>query len=305
MKFGMKKKAFLLVLLSLVGFLLIYQTGWPRSRSFSKTLAKISKEDREVLEAFFFELQFSGGAYVLFGDKPMSICSFALPNYSQRMPLTNIIELSACLHVQNIKINKGWDVWKKYSHLFSSSQFFIVENRCDDYVTVAIINKRNFLKIVEENIDVFRQLLGVEMTPDIVLSRCLASSDLMREVFQNHHVLLGIVLGYGRHNAQLFSRKIQIEEAKEVSLEEKILPAHGFSNLEEEYQSIQALLSPLEPEDLWEWSYPILPLPGFVADFTHPETHRLRKQYQKQHKKIIKKYKNRDFLTVTLEAFCA
>jgi hypothetical protein len=303
----MKKVQFLFILLGLASLLLIYQTDRDHSRHVSRALSKIPKEDKETLEAFFFELYFSGGAYVLFGNKPMSICLFTELNYSGKTPLKNIIELSTCLHLQNIKANRGWKVWKKYEYLFPSSQFAIIENKGPDYITIAIVNKRNFLKIVEDNMDIFREFLGIDITSKVLLRRCLASSDLIREVFQGHDVLLGIVLGYGRHNARLFSRKTKIEEERGSpvvsSLNTQMVPANGFLSLEEEYQYINDLLSFFEERDLWECSCPILPLPGFVADPTHPETQQLKKQYREERKKIIEKYKKGDFLEITLEAF--
>lgn len=297
MKPSIKKKIFLFVLLSLVGILLGLSIHRDRSVYVSRALSKISQEDREALETFFSELHFSGGAYVLFGNKPLSICLFTKSNYSERAPLTNIIELSTCLYLQNIRANRGLEVWKKHKHLFPSSKFSILENKDENYMTIAIIHKQNFLKMAEENIDIFRKFLGVDITPNIILQRCIASSNFIREVFQNHHVLLGIALGYGRHNAQLFSRKTQIEE------EQESFPSDGFSSLEEEYQHIKDLLIPCQEEDLWEWGSLILPLPGFIADLKHPETQLLKKQYREQHKKIIETYKKGDFLEITLEAF--
>lgn len=303
----LKKIKVLFVLLGLVLFLLVYQPNQDHSKSVSRALSKISKDDREALEAFFYELYFSGGAYVLFGNKPMSFCSFTKTSYSQRTPLTNITELSTCLHLQNIKANRGWKVWKKYEDLFPSSKFVIIESVERDYVTVIIINKKNFLKKVKENIDVFREFLGADITPDVLLRRYLVSSNPMQEVFQNHRVLLGIVLGYGRHNAELFSRKIEIEIARESlddsDLNTQIVPAEGFLSLEEEYQFINSQLISYQEPDLWEWSNPILPLPGFIADLKHPETRQLKKQYREQHKEIVEKYKKRDFLQITLAAF--
>ncbi len=143
------------------------------------------------------------------------------------------------------------------------------------------------------------------ITADIILERYLVASDLFRDVFQNHHILLGIVLGYGRHNAQLFSRKVQIEEEKESSfffpINIEALPAKGFSSLEEEYQDSNDRLISFEEEDLWEWWDPVLPLPGFIADSKAPETQKLKEQYRKQRKKMIEIYKERHFLETTLE----
>lgn len=272
-----------------------------------KVLKTFPKDEREVLELFFFELNRSGSAYVLFGNKPMSICSFMELDDSRRDPLTSILDLSWKLRLSNLRMNRGLEVWKKYKHLFTSSKFFLLENREQDWVTMVTIHKRNFLKKVEEHIDLFKAVLGTHMTPVILLKQCLNSDNIIGNVLKNNDALLGILLGFGRHNAQLFSRRTQIEEGKEfrrIPLTNKPLtPSHGFSTLEEERQHINGVLRRFSECDTCDCNSLCFAWPGFMVDPNHPETQQLRKEYKKQCEKIIDKYKKGDFLEVTLKQF--
>ncbi len=116
--------------LNLVGLLLVYGTDRSHSKSIARILSEISKEDKKALEAFFSNC----------------ISLFTKPNYSERTLLTNVIELSTCLNLQNIQVNRGLEVWRKYKHLFPSSTFSVIETQDKDYITVLIIQRQNFLK---------------------------------------------------------------------------------------------------------------------------------------------------------------
>ncbi|MDP1608197.1 MAG: hypothetical protein Q8L98_02650 [Chlamydiales bacterium] len=274
----------------------------------SKTLKTLAQDERESLEWFFQDLNFSGAAYVLFGNKPMSICLFIEHKLSQKDPLGTVIDLSSRLCLPNVRINKGLEVWKKYNHLFTSSKFLLLENRKQDLITIVTIHKQNFLKKVEENIDLFKAVLGAHMTPAMLLKQCLSSDNIIENVLKNNDALLGTLLGYGRHNAELFSRRGEIEEGKEfrkIPLTNKSLtPSDGFSTVEEEYHSIKGVLRGVNQFYGCDWNPLCLPLPGFIVDPNHPETQQLKNEYKKQYKKIINFYRKKDFLEVTLKQFC-
>ena len=238
----------------------------------------------------------------------MSISSFLEiePKCHQSNPVNNLRDLSNRLCVQNLKINRGWEVWKKYKSFFPSSHFVILENRDTECVTIVTINKYNFLKKVEENIDIFKDVLGAHVTPSIILDNCLKSSNIFKEVLKNNEVLLGILLGFGRHNAQLFSRKMEIEREinnQKLSLTNKI-PSCGFSTLEEEYRYINEKLTDFNEIGTPDLNPILMPIPGFAADHNHPETQQLKVEYTEQYKKIIKKCQSEKFLETILRQFC-
>lgn len=278
------------------------------SLNIPKILNTLPRDDRDALEWFFHDLSHSGCSYVLFGNKPMGISSFPeiAPNSSQNDPVNNLRFLSSRFCVQNLKIYRGLEVWNKYKQLFPSSKFILLENHDAEWVTMVMINKHNFLNKVKENIDIFKEVLGAHVTPSIILDSCVKSGDLIKDVLKDNDALLGILLGYGRHNAELFSRRTEIERESNphiISLTKK-LPSPGFSTVEEEYRYICEKLTSFNEIGTADLNPILLNMPGFLADHSDPETQQLKTEYKKQQKTIINKLKIERFLETTLTRFC-
>lgn len=278
----------------------------------AKELQNIPKEDKEALEFLFRELHYAPCSYVLFGDKPMSICSFLDVEvyHPQNYRFYDFMDFSiGAMRRNNLMGLKGWEVWKKYRTSFPSSKYFLLENHDDGCMTLVMINKHAILRIVEENIDLFRNTLGTELTPQTVLDRCVRSQDIFRDVLQYNDELLGILLGYGRHNALLFSRKHQIEgirDSQKFSLMKKaMVPSQGFDTIDDERNDINKRLTVFDKSILDDFNPLLMALPFFVVDPDHLETKELKNKYKEQYKNIIKQYEKRDFLEVTLQRFCS
>jgi len=265
----------------------------------TNALHTIPKEERESLE-WFFRAFHQSSSYVLFGTKPMAFLCVQREEFSksQICQVYNFIDSIYKYYIGNFVELKGWEAWKKYKHLFPSSNFIFFENHDPRKITIFLINKREFLKKVEENIDLFRAVLGYRVTSQKILEACLSSTNLIRETLKDNDALLGILLGFGRHNAQLFSRRHQIENQTSMK------PSNGFISLEQEHIYINTKLqsfNEFESDDCNQFN---LKLPCFIADLEHPETKKLKIAYKKQYKEIIKKYKGNDFLETTLRQFC-
>ncbi len=275
----------------------------------AKALRTIPKEDRESLEWFF--RHFDVCTYVLFGDKPMAFCGVQRvepykPDISQ---VYSFMDSICRLHLENLVQMKGWEAWKKYNHLFPSSQFAFIENETPDGATIVLINKQDFLKQIDENIDYFREVLGKNVTPQQILADCLHSNNLLKDVLQNHEGLVGILLGFGRNNAHLFFRRSQLhndEVSQKFSITNRTLsPSNGFTTLDDEMNDINARFASFEVSEVDDFNPILLSLPRFVADNHSPETKRLKAAYSKQYTKIIQAYKKGDFLEVTLKQYCS
>ena len=252
-------------------------------------LHTLTQQERTSLE-WFFRCFGQDSSYVLFGTKPMAFCHLRkIDAYSS--PISNVYNFmdSICqFHLCNLLKREGWETWRKYHHLFRSANFIFVENSDSKSTTIFLINKREFLKKIRENNIFFQNNLGKEMTPEIILTNCLQSNNIIQDVLKNNDALLGILLGFGTHNAQLFSRMQQLEEIRNPETEE-------------EYSNLQSRLTSFSDHSKNEFNFLLLPLPGFRADRECPETKKLKSAYTKQHKKIIQIYRDRDFLEVTLE----
>jgi hypothetical protein len=274
----------------------------------AKALRTISKGDLASLEWFF--RQFDVCTYVLFGDKPMAFCGVQRvepykPDVSQ---VYSFMDSICRLHLENLVQMKGWEAWKKYNHLFPSSQFAFLENDTPDGATIVLINKKAFLKQIDENIDYFKEVLGKYVTPQQILVDCLQSQDLLKDVLQNHEGLIGILLGFGRNNAQLFFRRSQLSNdvaSQKFSITKHALsPSKGFATLDEEKSDIYARIGLFNESEVSDFNPLQLSLPGFVADNNSAETKQLRTGYTRQYKQILQEYKKGDFLETTLKQYC-
>jgi len=286
-----------------------FAKSFHKSVDVAKILRTLPKEDQESLEWWF--RHFWESSYVIFGNKPMAFhgVNRVEPYNSQILQVYGFMDSICKLHLENFAQIKGIEAWEKHKHLFPSSRFIILANYSPNDVTIFFINKHAFLTQIEENIDYFRKVLGSNTTPQQVLNDCLKSNDLYKDVLKNHDGLIGILLGFGRHNATLFSRRNQIEyanEPKEFSLTKKpLIPSDGFSTIDEELNDIHSRLESFNDIEANDFNHLALLLPGFVADHTSPETKKLKTEYTEQYKKILKNHKNKDFLEITLKQFCS
>ncbi len=274
-----------------------------------RILKTLPEEDKTALEVFFYSLSEASFPYVLFGNKPMAICSFSeTPSFQDLLGVYQIKDLMdfffSSMNIRNLRIQRGWNIWKKYEHLFPSSNYVLLENRFHNWTTIILINKYHFLKVIEENIEDFKKVLGNQATPQEILKQCLKGDAVFKDILNHHDGLLGIVLGYGKHNAQLFFRRAQIEGVRDFekfSLAKNIIvPSEGFQTLDEEYNYVCKKLTFFDKGDIPDFNPLCLTLPGFMADQDAPETHRLKHEYMKQYKNIIKKYQEGDYLEVTI-----
>jgi hypothetical protein len=274
------------------------------------TLNTLPKDDRESIDCFFRCLFRDSFPYVLFGNKPMAIELFLQinPYHASTYSLADFMDLSIGIaSPEQIKLFRGWEVWKKYQHLFPSSDFLLFENQGSEYVTIVMINKNSFLNVVEENIVYFREVLGEKISPKILLNNCQREKDIFRDVLNSHEGLLGILLGYGSHNSKLFSRRGQIRnflDSRKASLIKRSpLTSKECSKLEAEYHHINERLGSFNESQVMDFNPLLLMLPSFVADNSHPETQQLRVEYMKQYRNIINRYRDGDFLEITLNQF--
>lgn len=317
----MRRNLFLLAILASF-FLCCMKTHAARelqSVNVKKALSKIPKEDRDNLEFFFRYYLSQLFGYVIFGDKPMVFAThseFKIPatDYYNCYPATEILEgMSHSLHPIVLKIKKGWETWQKYQHLFPSSNI-IFKTECfphhaENWVEIICINKKTFIKTVTENIDEFKKVLGQDITPESLLQSCLIAKNFSKDVLKKNHGLLGILLGFGKHNALLFERRSIIDSMffrKKIGVDYlPVAPSEGFNSIEEEQEYLTDKLKIFDERCIVDANDLFLTLPQFVADHSHPETHALKKKYQKQYLRIRQEYKKGDFLTVTLERLCS
>jgi len=206
-------------------------------------------------------------AYTLFGDKPVSLGGHFL-----ELPEANRIFLD----FPSIYW-KRWEVWKKYAEHFLMKNYLLFEQDAgENRKFIFFINKQAFVLCVKRHQAIFDRELGKKVQGEELL---VEFAEGKTPLWKNE-LLLGILLGYGEHNARLFAKRAKIEGLS-------LLFGDIFPN---EYRMIDKHLNFFEEGKV-----------TFVADLHHPETAVLKKKYQKSTQKIAENYALRDFLGVTLQ----
>lgn len=283
-------------------FLLYFSYRQNKEASLSQKIARIAENDRYKIEIFFRILLLrEGGAYVLFGDKPVTISGYSLrPNDGNVcMPLRrNAFKLNWSLKV-------GLESWKKYAHLFPSRRFVIKDTTDEEdphTILIDFINKESFITIIQSHQNDFKHVLG-KLEPGDFLEKYIKENKDIFIQLKRHEALLGTLLGYGRNNAWLFHERARTYyDPYWFTLLVNPKPGKGFCSIEEERRYYAEKMQGFPPH--WRLnSLRMLEMPGFTADLDSQETLHLLESYQMQRNKIHKIYENGNFLEETLKQY--
>lgn len=166
----------------------------------SNILQSLPEANLRVLESFFeilcCEYPF---AYTLFGKKPMSI-AYYFSNFASYIydPM------------EYLSLEKGWELWKEYSPLFPSNQFVLKKCRDGETFIIFLINKTQAFRVISENLIKFEEILNQKVEPDKFLQQLCDPEENVMKLLNESSELLGILLGYGKVNAMVFERKVNI-----------------------------------------------------------------------------------------------
>ncbi len=256
----------------------------------------ISPKDRLSLEAFFRILMLKdGGAYVLFGSKPVAFTAYS-----------NSTDENICLYRfsrfgrENKIIKDGWIVWKKYAPLFHSDRFILESKELDDHWTeICLIDNRRCNQVVEKNAADFKAILGNETTPEILLQKYQTGNRALFHHLHDHHALLGMLLGFGTTNSWLFHQNTALRFD-----DPHAIPKTPFKRIRSSPTRFRNTnLKGIFEEKNHRKCYKFLYLPNFLADLNSEETRTLQTQYLEQQSEIHQAYAHGNFLEVTLRRF--
>jgi hypothetical protein len=224
-------------------------------------LSQIPDTDRAKIEKLLSFLMWDEGfAYVLFGNKPISICSQdkTVPPYYLELYQSPVLELEAL-----------WNTWEKYSHLFPMNEFIFLTESNDKRFNVYLLKKSNVLNVIEKNPAIFQEKTGLCLNSNDMFNHIVMSGNLFKIGLNKSQALYGILLGYGTENSL------------------------GFEN----YFSVKR---DYLPESLAHIKVTgRLSLPCF-ASFSKEETEKIMAGYQQQRQEILTIYSNNDFLETTI-----
>lgn len=258
----------------------VFLTFLLHSGEVSEILKLIPQDDLSRLNSLFSVIiKEDHGAYTLFGDKPVS-----LSGDFEITPWENIIER---IPVGGI-FWKNWSIWEKYKHLFPLKRYLLIKDSSESekfkISHVFLVNKTEFIKVINDNLSLFEHVLGHPVIPEQILSDLESGKISFLDSISNNEMLLGILLGYGKINASLYNKR-EWEGLNDAGLRHSTIKLEPFGDY---------AYSPLVMQSI-----------HFVADLKHPETKALQRKYQKLREKISAIYSQGDFLEITLSQLIA
>ena len=227
-------------------------------RPFIQNLPREDLENLKVLFEYLFKTnEFS---YTLFGDKPVSFCYFPAPIKSQ-----SISQALRQLAEPQPPLWRGAIAWERRQAHLPATNYILVCNETSPWAF--IIHIAAFKEAVESN----REFIPSHATADELLDlwrknpeECIHSCD---------HQLLGILLGYGTHNARLFQKYYGLKLMKST------VPL--FQPDSDERVFLDCF------QDMPEWLSRV-GVVNFAADRSAPETSDLQRKYAQLSDKILK-----------------
>ncbi len=288
-----------------IGFLLFF-LPFDKERTLRKKLRQIPLEDQWVIEAFFrsFLLK-NGGAYTLFGDKPVTYDAYF--DFPIDAPSASFSTSPASRRIwqENHEIQQGWKTWEKYQHLFPSGRFLLKARHLNEHwVEILLINKQNFIQKVEEHNDDFQSIIGNTETGSRLLTTYENGNVALFDLLKKHHGLFGILLGFGKKNAWLYQQRERVLiDFHRFTLKVNPLPSQEFGTITEEREFYQNTLSRVFNENC-RACHKFLHLPHFAADLNSAETRQLQEHYLQERRAVQEMYSHGNFLEITLKQFC-
>lgn len=290
----------LLLWASLIGALSFFFFYNHTSLNVRSILQSIPKQDQERIELFFRILIHADSVgHTLFGRKPMSYIGIFNPEYIK----AGSIEKFYSLHKDNLLFKIGFDTWLKYQHLFPSKNYLFITKKEAEFLEIFIINKKEFLNVVQRNLNHLCEKLGKNYSAEEFLDNFIKEKDASE--FLRSQSVLGVLLGYGRENAELYERACITRKRNPYfgfSLRKpRYVPLSTFSSLEEELKFLEENFTSFPDNKMPNFPVIFMVPLGFGANLNSTETQMLKKQYQEEYRSIVQIYSGRDFLETTLE----
>ena len=111
--------------------------------------------------------------------------------------------------------------------------------------------------------------------------------------------LIGILLGFGKINAELFQKRNEILGKREAIKKKRTEPSPGFSSIDQELDALNTTLGASPSKRRSSLNY--ISLPSFAMDQHHPETRALMQKYRLQRNYITQCYSKGNVLETTLQ----
>lgn len=229
----------------------------------------------EKITGFFEELLLEhGGAYTLFGTKPITIEDLYSEEDLQKITLflKERPEIEA-IFVER-QLEEGWEEYKKICSNISSENYILTEIKSADSRLLIFVNISQTINMFNQYRSDFLEVLEYDFVPERLIEALREKKyEDWGKIICNSKTL-GILAGYGYRNAGLFSTKLPTSFQPSENNDPR-LPAECILNKK-----------PFR-------------IPIFVI-IDEEESRLLISKYKRERELIKKNYANRDFLQTTL-----
>lgn len=247
-------------------------------------------EEHRALESLFAHfLLYEGGAYTLFGTKPLSFVVFS------RIPDQEKQEFfSFSTHpilVNELNFFENWNIWKRLESRFSMSRFLFFERKPPPFSTgdssVFLVNISTTASILQKHYERFKAVIGRDFDPLDSVFEIQDVGSKFWDIVLAREDLLGILLGYGEANPTLF---VQVKEWEKQKSQIDSPKNRFFSSLSTQTPGSNSFAS-------FDVSFP---LPCFGC-YEKEESASLIKKYENERKMIKALLYRKDFVQIAID----
>jgi hypothetical protein len=160
-------------------------------------LQRLSPTEHKFLTCLCKELLYTSTfGYTLFGNKPLSLTiDGSRPGLDTKFIFLKFAIPLLCKHEKSL----------------NSQNFMVLLEINEELPFIYLVNKRAFVKAVRENITIFQNVLGSDITPEGLLRDIEEKKCELGTAIKKNHALFGILFGFGTQNALAFDYRCQIE----------------------------------------------------------------------------------------------
>ncbi len=262
----------------------------------------ISNEDQLKIKNLFRELfKYEEFAYSLYSDKPMSFSDSLLNEYSANQLLEFLSLKDYCQDTLEFfgepskLFKKRWETWKKHKSKFKLKGYLLLEKNIGDQRRIFLINIKSFKREVNQNINLFKQKINPNVSADNLITQFEDENTDVFDILHHNVGLLGILLGFGKHNSMLFQYREDLTDNLEKKKKSGIYKLDSIKN---KLNFVNDKLQSLHEHDF----YIIASINRvcFAADPEHHETIELKNKYDNLNRKINEIYSRDDWFERTL-----
>ncbi len=217
------------------------------------------------------------GQYVIGGPEILKIPTLVLKRQLYGLEIfvnTTLIEQRQYCY----EFKKSWETFNKYCQFFNKELFLFLRKSS----TLLLINKLAVKHQIAKHLDLFQSILGTEFSSEFFFHELEHSDTDLHALLKANQTLLGILLGFGKHNSELFQERDDLYCA--LNSLDYVRDYQEIVKINKKIDCIWNILQ--RCNDYCRFGLMMRCIPQYVSDNLHPESILLEKKYLLQSRKI-------------------